>query len=113
MFGRFITAGCVNAPEQMRRENLRDFIHPNGLIVKLNEDFAAKRIDNGFLVELADGSNKNMRYPVEIKIYLLEAEKFPVDDSIKQKDFGDRKVSYQVGKTCRRFGQRNVCFRRV
>lgn len=94
----FATVGCITAPKQAAQENVRDFIHPNGLIVKLNEDFSAKEVDNGFIVEPTNVSNENVRFPVEIKISLHEEEEIPANDLMKQKDIANWKIIYQIEK---------------
>jgi len=94
----FATIGCITAPQQKARENTREYIHPNGLVIELNKDFSAKENDNGFIVEPAGGSNQNVRFPVEIKISLHKGKEFPNDDLLKRKDAGNRKISYRTEK---------------
>ncbi len=76
----------------------REYNHPNGLVVRLNKDFSAKENENGFTVEPLDGSNENVRFPIEIKISLHKGKEFPIADSLKRKDAGNRKISYQTEK---------------
>lgn len=92
------TISCMNASEQKARENMREYVHPNGLAVKLNKDFSARENDSGFVVEPADGSNRNVRSPFEIKISLRRGEEFPNDNSLKLKNVGNRKISYRTEK---------------
>ena len=94
----FATIGCMTAPQQKAQENVREYIHTNGLAVKLNKDFSATVNNNGFIVEPADGSNQNVRFPIEIKISLHKVKEFPNVDSLKRKDVGNRKISYRTEK---------------
>lgn len=94
----FAAIGCTTAPLQKAQENMREYIHPNGLVVKLNKDFSAKENESGFIVEPAGSSNQNVRFPVEIKISLHKGKEFPNDDLLKRKDAGNRKISYRTEK---------------
>jgi hypothetical protein len=93
-----MTIACTVEPQQKAQTNMREYIHPNGLAVKLSNDFAAKEFENGFIVEPSDGSNKNVRMPVEIKISLLKNKQLPKDNSLQSKDFGNRKINYKITK---------------
>lgn len=94
----FAAIGCMTAPQQKAQENTREYVHTNGLAVKLNKDFSAKENDNGFIVEPSDGSNQNVRFPIVIQISLYKGEEFPNADSLKRKDVGNRKISYRTEK---------------
>jgi hypothetical protein len=94
----FAAIGCTTTPPQKAQENMREYIHPNGLVIKLDKDFSAKENENGFIVEPADGSNQNVRFPIEVKISLNKGKEFPNDDSLKRKDVGNRKISYRTEK---------------
>jgi len=94
----FAAIGCQTAPEQKVRESMHEYDHPNGLVVKLNKDFSARENADGFVVEPADDSNRNVRFPVEIKISLRQGKEFQNSDSLKQKDVGNRRISYRTEK---------------
>lgn len=90
--------GCASAPQPKAQENMREYSAKNGLIVKLKPSFSANETENGFTVEPSDGSNRNVRFPVEIKISLVKGREFSAD-SLKQKTVGDRKINYRVEKS--------------
>ena len=93
-----LIGGCTAGSEQAARENMREYTHPNGLTIKLNEDFSAKQIEKGFIIEPANGSNENVRRPVEIKISLHKDAEIPRSDSMMRKEVGNREINYQITK---------------
>ena len=92
------TIGCTVTPQQKAPTNMREYIHPNGLTVKLSNDFTAKDVEDGFIVEPSDESNRNVRMPVEIKVSLIKGKQFPAGNSLQAKDLGNRKINYKITK---------------
>lgn len=92
----FFAAGCPTSPTAVPNENMRETVHKNGLTVRLPEKFAAAEIGEGFRIEPADGSNKNVRYPVEATV-TLEADP-PAGEFPREKTDGGRSVKYRVEK---------------
>lgn len=92
----FLANNCSMSPRS--EENLRQYVHQNGLMIKLPEQYAATINDDGFTVEPADGSNKNRRYPIQAKISHRGLGETPVDDGSKQKTIGNRTIKYRIEK---------------
>ena len=79
---------------------MKEYVHKNGLTIKLPADFSAEETDEGFIVQPADGSNKSVRFPVEARVALLKDGK-PTDGDEKrmqQKSVGNRTLKYRVEK---------------
>jgi hypothetical protein len=96
----FLTINCGVISNNQPKGNMSEHIHKNGLTVKLSENLSAKQSDNGFTIEPANGSNKNIRIPIEINIGLF-ADKNNVfaDESLtKNKTVATRNIKYQIQK---------------
>jgi hypothetical protein len=78
--------------------NLREYVHQNGLTIKLPEEYAAAKISDGFTVEPADESNKNRRDPIRATIHLRGIGEIPADDNAEQKAIGNRTIKYRIEK---------------
>jgi len=92
-----LAAGCPSGPSSVvPKENMREYVHKNGLTVKLSEKFSAVETGEGFTVEPADGSNKNVRYPVQARLALQI--KVPEWENAEQKTVGNRTINYRTEK---------------
>lgn len=90
--------GCMTNSPQNAQTNMRELTHPNGLSVKLDEKYSARQTDQGFIIEPADGSNQNVRVPVEINVSLVQNIPDQNDNALKTKEFGSRKINYKIEK---------------
>ena len=92
-----LTANCrtaIDAPKA--NQTMREYKNENGLTVKLPENLTARPQSGGFVIEPSDGSNKNVRFPVEISVAFRRetppsANKFP-----KEKIVGGKTVNYNI-----------------
>ena len=79
-------------------QNMREYTNKNGLTVKLPDHLAARENGDGFLVEPSDGSNKNIRFPVEIVVKLNRDGSNPSGEFPEQKSVGGKNVKYRIEK---------------
>ncbi len=95
-----LTMNCGVISNNQPKGNMSEHIHKNGLTVKLPENLSAKQSDNGFTIEPADGSNKNLRIPIEINIGLVadKSNGFPDESLSKNKTVATRNIKYQIQK---------------
>ena len=92
-----LAAGCPSGSSPVvPKENMREYVHKNGLTVRLSEKFTAVETGEGFTVEPADGSNKNARYPVQARVALQS--QVPAWENAEQKTVGSRTINYRTGK---------------
>lgn len=89
-------ANCRTANAPPENQNMREYVNKNGLTVKLPDNLTARENTDGFLIEPSDGSNKNVRVPVEIFVRL---RKDSPGEFSEQKSIGGRKIKYRVEKT--------------
>jgi len=107
----FLSVGCATSAPPKAQVDMREYFHPNGLVIKLNDDLSATETENGFLVEPSDGSNRNVRFPIEIRVSLIKNKKLPENASFKRKDVGNRKIDYSIEKTDGGSGGETYTFR--
>lgn len=90
--------GCSTSQPAATRENMREYVHKNGLTIKLPEKFSAEETGEGFVVQPADGSNRNVRYPIQAQVTLKKDEIPPSREYSEQKTIGNRTIKYQINK---------------
>jgi hypothetical protein len=95
-----LTLNCSVISNHQPKGNMSEYIHKNGLTVKLPENLSAKQSDTGFTIEPADDSNKNLRIPIEINIGLFtDKNNVFADESLtKNKTVANRNIKYQIQK---------------
>lgn len=98
-----LAAGCsrLDTPPTATssKENTREYVHKNGLTIRLPENFFARDVDEGFIVEPAADSNKSVRYPVQVHVILKKDEKTPGSYAYsRQKAIGSRTIKYSIDK---------------
>jgi hypothetical protein len=95
-----LAINCGVISNNQPKGNMSETIHKNGLTVKLPENLSAKQSDNGFTIEPSDGSNKNIRIPIEINIGLFaDNNNIFADESLsKNKTVATRNIKYQIQK---------------
>lgn len=94
-----LAANCTTLPsQQTAEENMREYVHKNGLMVKLPEKYSAEESGEGFVVQPADGSNKNLRYPIEANVAFHKNGKMPKGEWTQQKNIGNRTIKYRIEK---------------
>lgn len=97
-------AGCSPSPRAPQaatpfpKENTREYVHKNGLTVRLPENFSVAEEPEGFIVETADGSNKSARYPTSVLVILKKDEKPSAGGYARQKTIGSRTIKYSIDK---------------
>ena len=93
-----MAANCSTSPQAVPKENMREYVHKNGLTIKLPEKFSAEETGDGFIVEPADGSNRNVRYPIEAQVILKKGEIPPSWENAEEKTVGNRTIKYRINK---------------
>lgn len=92
-------ANCRTANAPSENQNMREYVNKNGLTVKLPDNLTARENGDGFIIEPSDGSNKNVRFPVETFVKLSTGESFRPEEFSLQKSIGNRNIKYRVEKT--------------
>lgn len=108
MYIRMFIAGCVfflaacqtlSNNESFVIQNAKQINHPNGLNIKIPENYSARQTENGFVVELANNENQNLRHPILIYITLVSDDDLKSKNDVKTKSFESKTVSYLTEKS--------------
>ncbi len=92
-----LNAGCLSDEKYYPFQGeLREFIHQNGLTVKLPETLVATENDKGFLIEPAGDLNKHLRNQLMVWIEKRENERPDAFANLRQKTVGNRTLNYQI-----------------
>lgn len=108
MYIRIFTASCIfflaachalSTNESFVMQNAKQMNHPNGLNVKIPENYSARQTENGFVVEPANNENQNLRHPILIYVTLTGDDALKGKSDVKTKSLESKTVSYLTEKS--------------
>ena len=92
-----VNTGCLSDEDYHPfRGELREFVHQNGLVVKLPKTLAATGTDDGFLIEPAGDLNKHLHNQLIIWIEKRENKGPTALINVRQKTVGKRIINYRI-----------------